>query len=229
MSEEKDPARSPEVPKAPMRAHMRTTLGAMAQTRFIEGGAAISRRVQDLDEVRRARVVMAFVPMRRIGDDGEKLMEADITDLLDTVVAAGKRLVLPRGTSSGGLEPCEVGEDWRGEVVQAALKGVLEPAATALRVAAAEIDVVIVPGLAFDAMGGRLGRGKGFYDRFLAEIRDPAQTSGADPTRRAPAPALIGVCLDEQVVDRVSREIHDVPMDCVLTDVRTMRIGPSRD
>jgi 5-formyltetrahydrofolate cyclo-ligase len=216
-----------------MRAHVRATLGALAQTRFIEGGAAISRRVQDLDEVRRARVVMAFVPMRRVGEDGGKLMEADITDLLDGVIAAGKRLVLPRGTSSGGLEPCEVGEDRRGELVEAALKGVLEPAATAHRIAAAEIDVVIVPGLAFDAMGGRLGRGKGFYDRFLAEMKDSARAakaaSGADPARRAPIPTLIGVCLEEQVVDRVPREIHDVIMDCVLTDVRTMRVGPSRD
>lgn len=229
MSEEKDSARSAGVPKAAMRAHMRTTLSALAQTRFIESGAAISRRVQDLDEVRRARAVMAFVPMRRIGDDGGKLMEADITDLLDAVVAAGTRLVLPRGTSSGGLEPCEVGEDWRGELVEAALKGVLEPAATAHRVAAAEIDVVIVPGLAFDATGGRLGRGKGFYDRFLAEMKDPAQISKADPARPAPIPTMIGVCLEEQVVDRVPREIHDVLMDCVLTDVRTMRVGPSRD
>jgi len=111
-----------------MRARMRETLGALAQARFIEGGAAISRRV--LDEVGRARVVMAFVPMRR----GGRLMEADITDLLDGVVAAGKRLALARGTSDGGVEACEVGEDWRGEVVESALKGVMEPAATARRV-----------------------------------------------------------------------------------------------
>ncbi len=218
MREEKDPASErratkDQATKAAMRARMRETLGALAQARFIEGGAAISRRV--LDEVGRARVVMAFVPMRR----GGRLMEADITDLLDGVVAAGKRLALARGTSDGGVEACEVGEDWRGEVVESALKGVMEPAATARRVAAAEIDVVIVPGLAFDAMGGRLGRGKGFYDRFLGELKDSA---------RIPKPALIGVCLEEQVVGEVPREGHDVLVGCVVTDVRTMRVAALR-
>ena len=210
MSEEKDPARSGGVPKAAMRARMRETLGALAQARFIEGGAAISRRV--LEEVGHARVVMAFVPMRR----GGRLMEADITGVLDGVVAAGKRLALARATSDGGVEACEVGEDWRGEVVESALKGVMEPAASARRVAAVEIEVVIMPGLAFDAMGGRLGRGKGFYDRFLGEMMETAGVA---------KPALIGVCLEEQVVGEVPREGHDVLVGCVVTDVRTMRVA----
>ncbi len=235
MNEEKDPARSAGVPKTAMRARMRETLGALAQARFVEGGAAISRRVLEMEEVGRARVVMAFVPMRR----GGRLMEADITDLLDGVVAMGKRLALPRGASDG-VEACEVGEDWRGEVVESALKGVMEPTATARRVAAAEIDVVIVPGLAFDAVGGRLGRGKGFYDRFLGEMKLGSPESGADtepplreqgyPRQRHPArstglPNLIGVCLEEQVVGEVPREGHDVLMGCVVTDVRTMRVA----
>lgn len=234
MSEEKDSARSGGVPKAAMRARMRETLGALAQARFIEGGAAISRRV--LEEVGHARLVMAFVPMRR----GGKLMEADITDLLDGVVAAGKRLALARATSDGGVEACEVGEDWRGEVVESALKGVMEPMASARRVAAAEIEVVIVPGIAFDAMGGRLGRGKGFYDRFLGEMKLGSPESGADtepplgeqgyprqrhPARSAGLPNLIGVCLEEQVVGEVPREGHDVLVGCVVTDVRTMRVA----
>lgn len=234
MSEEKDSARSAGVPKAAMRARMRETLGTLAHARFIEGGAAISRRV--LEEVGHARVVMAFVPMRR----GGKLMEADITGVLDGVVAAGKRLALARATGDGGVEACEVGEDWRGEVVESALKGVMEPAASARRVAAAEIDVVIVPGLAFDAMGGRLGRGKGFYDRFLGEMKLGSPESGADtepplgeqgyprqrhPARSAGLPNLIGVCLEEQVVGEVPREGHDVLVGCVVTDVRTMRVA----
>ncbi len=215
-----EPARSGGEPKAAMRAAIRATLGGLAQARFVDGGAAISRRVLEMDEVRRARVVLAFVPMRKAGRDG-RLMEADITNLLDGVVAAGKRLALPRGTSDGGLEPCEVGEDWRGQVVESALKGVLEPGPGTARIAANEIDVVIVPGLAFDAMGGRLGRGKGFYDRFLADLTNPARSAGVAD--------LIGVCLEEQVVERVSREVHDVAVACVVTDVRTMRVATSRE
>lgn len=232
--------------KAEMRARMRGTLGAMEQSRFIEGGAAISRRVLEMDEVRRVaesrRVVLAFVPMRRDG----RLMEAEITGLLDGVIGMGAKLALPRGTSEGGMEACEVGEDWRGEVVASALKGVMEPGPSARRVGADEIGVVIVPGLAFDAAGGRLGRGKGFYDRFLGEIvgsvMPPSDSQAAGGSRRSAllnesarsggvpkAPYLIGVCLEEQVVGCVPREEHDVLVDCVATDVRTMRVGPSRE
>lgn len=214
MSLEKQPARSVGAAKATTRARMRDALATMDQTRFVEGGAAISRRVLALEEVGRARVVMAFVPMRREG----RLMEADIEPLLDGVVQRGARLALPRGDVHGNLFACEVGEDWRGDVVESALKGVLEPGREAAVIESGEIDVVIVPGLAFDAAGGRLGRGKGFYDRFAAGL--PPKT---------PPRTLIGVCLDEQVVDRVPLEDQDILMDYVVTDVRTMRVAASRE
>lgn len=65
-------------------------------------------------------------------------------------------------------------------------------------------DVVIVPGLGFTATGRRLGRGGGWYDRFLAG-------------RRADA-VVIGVCFTEQVIDDVPVDVHDVPVDVVVTD-----------
>lgn len=208
--------------KRAMRSRMRETLGTLAPSRLVEGGAAISGRVLELDEVRRARIVMGFVPMRRAG----RLMEADISAVLDAVTGSGVSLVLPRGTSDGGLEACEVGGDWRAGVVETRFDGVLEPGPGARVVALADINVVIVPGLAFDAVGGRLGRGKGFYDRFLGELKRATPDSGMDSRRGAAAPRLIGVCLEEQLVGRVDREGHDVVMDCVVTDVRTMRMAP---
>lgn len=191
--------------KRAMRARMRATLGTLAQERFVDGGGALSQRVLELAEIKRARLVVAFVPMRREG----RLAEAQITALLDGVVAAGVRLALPRGDGDG-LVACEVGEDWRGSLVESAFKGVLEPGPGAGPLAPGEVDVVIVPGLAFDAHGGRLGRGKGLYDRFLGGLAGRA--------------ALIGVCLEEQVVDCVPREAHDALVHCVVTDVRTMRV-----
>jgi len=65
-------------------------------------------------------------------------------------------------------------------------------------------DVVIVPGLAFTAGGGRLGQGGGWYDRFLAAVRPECTT--------------IGVCFAEQVVDELPLEPHDVRVDVVVTD-----------
>jgi 5-formyltetrahydrofolate cyclo-ligase len=74
------------------------------------------------------------------------------------------------------------------------------------------IDMVLVPGLAFDAEGNRLGRGGGYYDRFLSQ---PAFVGRS-----------VGMGFDCQVVDRVPTAAHDVPVDMVITDRRV--IAPDR-
>ncbi len=66
------------------------------------------------------------------------------------------------------------------------------------------LDLVLVPGLAFDRSAHRLGRGGGFYDRFLAT-----------PGLRA---FKVGIAIDEQLIDKVPMESHDVPLDAVVTD-----------
>lgn len=205
--------------KRALRARSRTTLASLSPARFVDGGATIAKRAFELDELRRASVVVAFVPMRRNG----RPIEADVTTLLDAITAAGKRLALPRGTADSGLEACQVGKDWRAELIESSVKDVLEPGPAAHPIPLDTINVVFVPGLAFDPLGGRLGRGKGFYDRFLAGLKPPA------PHAPGSGPTLIGVCLEEQIAHTVPREPHDALMDCILTDVRTMRRAPSKE
>jgi len=67
-------------------------------------------------------------------------------------------------------------------------------------------DIIIIPGLAFDKMGRRLGRGQGYYDRYL---------SGLD--HKGLHPILVGLCLDEQLVEIVPTEKHDVVMNYICT------------
>lgn len=87
--------------------------------------------------------------------------------------------------------------------------GIWEPLpAPTRRVFPDSFDVVLVPGLAFDLNGGRLGRGAGFYDRFLATL--PAQTR------------LVGVALDEQIVDKTPRDAFDLPVDALVTPSRSV-------
>ncbi|MEZ5297191.1 MAG: 5-formyltetrahydrofolate cyclo-ligase [Ilumatobacteraceae bacterium] len=71
-------------------------------------------------------------------------------------------------------------------------------------VAADVPDVIVVPGLGFTAAGDRLGRGGGWYDRFLADRRSDG--------------VAIGVCFAEQIVDELPVDDHDVPLDLVVTD-----------
>lgn len=66
----------------------------------------------------------------------------------------------------------------------------------------ADIDMVIVPGLAFDRRNNRLGRGAGYYDRFLPGLPKTAKT--------------VGIAFDFQVVDSLPTEEHDVPLDLVI-------------
>lgn len=67
-----------------------------------------------------------------------------------------------------------------------------------------KIDLAIIPGMAFDKEGNRLGRGKGYYDRLLQQLRDCAIYK-------------IGICFDFQFLDHIPTEPHDIPVDEVIT------------
>jgi 5-formyltetrahydrofolate cyclo-ligase len=73
-----------------------------------------------------------------------------------------------------------------------------------------QVDLVIVPGLAFTEDGGRLGRGKGFYDRFLSTLRERASELDR------PRPAAVGIAFGEQRFDEVPTDQYDVTLDAVV-------------
>lgn len=90
------------------------------------------------------------------------------------------------------------------ETIKPGQYGILEPIATADNaVDVNDLDAVIVPGIAFDKQGNRLGRGVGYYDRFLSTLNDRTTT--------------IGIAFDFQIVDRLPVEPHDVTLDCILS------------
>lgn len=81
--------------------------------------------------------------------------------------------------------------------------GILEPHPTSPEIPLLEIDTFVCPGLAFSPSGHRLGRGRGFYDRLLTQIR--------------PGALKIGICFPEQIVPDTFPEPHDVVMDLVIS------------
>jgi 5-formyltetrahydrofolate cyclo-ligase len=89
--------------------------------------------------------------------------------------------------------------------------GIPEPETTGDDLDAVALDVVIVPGLAFDGEGRRVGSGGGYYDAAL----------GAVPAGQRPT--LIGLAYDFQIVDRCPSEARDVPVDVVVTEARVLR------
>jgi 5-formyltetrahydrofolate cyclo-ligase len=145
------------------------------------------------------RTVCAYVP---IGSEPGSLA------MLDELLARGARVLLPvtRSDDAGAPTPLQWGEYRPGCLVDGRF-GLREPAPPWLPAdAVAHADVVLVPALAVDRSGVRLGRGGGFYDRSLGK---------ADP-----ATLLVAVVRDDEFVERVPAEAHDVRMTHALTPGR---------
>jgi len=156
---------------------------------------AITLDIAALDAYRRSRVVMAYVSF------GSEFQTGDV---IRHVLDAGKTLVLPRiNRARRALEIYEVREPVRD--LEPGGWGILEPRPDrCARVEMDIVDVVLVPGLAFDARGWRLGYGGGYYDRLLGGL-----------TARPP---LVAGAFEAQMVGAVPIGAHDVPMDIVVTE-----------
>jgi 5-formyltetrahydrofolate cyclo-ligase len=143
--------------------------------------------------------------------------EVDLTPVLQRCRETGRRVCVARANWETRItEPAEVGGSLLEELAPAR-HGVREPPAAAPLVPLEEIDLVLVPALAFDTGCHRLGRGGGFYDRFLARAE----------LRRA---FLLGVGFGVQLVTSVPRSEHDRPVDAVVTDTDlVVRRNTTRD
>ena len=140
--------------------------------------------------------------------------EPGSADALDALLAADVRVLLPVAREMAGIpQPLAWGE-YRADSLVAAPFGLREPAAPWLPPEAiGTASVVVVPALAVDRAGARLGRGAGFYDRSLP-LADPAAW-------------LVAVVRDDELVHELPHEDHDVPMTHALTPGRGLvALGP---
>ena len=149
---------------------------------------ALCRYVLESEWFRQANVIMAYAAIPP---------EVNLSPVLEAILAAGKTLVLPRCEADGIMTARRI--DDFSQLISGAY-GIREPKPDAPVVPAAEIDLILVPGLAFDRTGRRLGRGKGYYDRFLANFHGKT----------------MGIC--GQLMPEVPMEQHDITMDAVATE-----------
>lgn len=136
--------------------------------------------------------------------------EADPASLVARLLADGKRVAYPR------LDPPGFAFVATPEALVAGPRGLPVPPPGAPDAPLAALDALIVPGLAFDAAGGRLGQGGGWYDRLLG--------GGGGAAR----PRLIGLAFAAQIVEALPREAHDVAMDVVVTEAGALLPGAPR-
>lgn len=154
--------------------------------------AAVVRNLQDLEAFKAVRAVGAYMPMTD---------EVDITPLFDCLE---KTFFIPAFDESSS--------NYRMARLTTELKkghfGILEPAVPDFA-GENEIDLILVPGVAFDCAGRRIGRGGGFYDRLLPQYRA----------------VRAGICFDFQCLEAIPAEPHDVRMDWVATETQILKFA----
>ncbi len=185
--------------KSELRKEMRTVLGAISAEDRHKRSLDVCQLLAGTPEFRRAETIMLFLSMEQ---------EVETSTLVLQAWKEGKTVALPRVRwEQRQIEPVAI----------KSLETSPNPAAQGLRdpvggtpISLARIDLVALPGLAFDQRGYRLGRGKGFYDRFLAQ----KEFKGL----------RIALCFHEQILaDLLPVEPHDVPMNMIVTDRKILR------
>lgn len=171
--------------KRKVRQAVRAEIASLSAEDKATLSSHIFSQIATLEEVEQASVVALFVSL---ADEPE-------TDAFIEQLSHHKRVVVPR-IEGEEMEFYDISEG-----LHEGAFGIMEPVATT-PVEPSKIDVMIVPGVAFTRHGARLGRGKGFYDKYLSHNDFRAYT--------------IGVCYPCQVVDKLPTEPHDKVMDKVV-------------
>lgn len=172
-----------------IRSAMRERRARLSPREQEEASQAAARRLLASRAYARSSVIMAYMAAR-----GELSLSPVIRDAL----ASGRVLALPRCEGEGRMSARRVRAL---EELTVGAYGLWEPRADCPEVPPGEIDLILVPGVAFDRRGARIGQGGGYYDRFL-------------PGTRA---LCVGVCHGFALAERIPQREHDQRMDAVLT------------
>jgi 5-formyltetrahydrofolate cyclo-ligase len=184
--------------KAALRAATLSARRELTRGERQQASLAAVERLRNLPELRRLDTVLLYAALPD---------ELDVGGLVGPLRAAGVRTLFPR-VRGDELELVAAADLL---TLTLGYRGINEPTGPAIDPGV--VDAAIVPGVAFDPHGARLGRGGGHYDRLLAQLPDDA--------------VRIGVCFSCQVVPSVPLAAHDEPVDVVVTE-RAIHRGNSR-
>lgn len=184
--------------KEELRRRMRAVRKGLPRAARAERSRRIAERVSALDAFASAATVAGFLAIKG---------EVNLAPLYEALAARGGRLALPRVDLEEGAIVLHAHR--AGDPLEESGFGVPEPIASAERVALDEVDLVLVPGLAFDPRGFRIGYGKGYYDQLLPTL---------------PRARRVAVGYDFQLVAEVPNLPHDEAVDLIVTDARVIEV-----
>ncbi len=164
----------------------------------MEKSAKICKRFLNLPQYRTASAIHLFVPFGT---------EIDTREIIETAWLDGKTCVFPFTDRKNDRLLHRSAAGW--DQFISGYAGILEPSGNCPTFSVEKLDIVIVPGMAFDRDGFRMGYGGGYYDRFLPHSK---------ALRVAPA-------FSEQLVEQVPRETHDLPVSLILTEEESIVCG----
>ena len=172
------------------RKEAHIAMAGLSLAQAVKDSRAVCHLIHESDAWQQADQVLLYFPISG---------EIDIDSLIKKGLEVGKGIALPRfSQKNNDYEACAIPN--LGELVVGKF-GIPEPSLNCQKMNTKQLDLAIVSGLAFDGLGGRLGRGGGFFDRLLADV----------------SAKKCGVCFDQQVQRDVPVERHDVKMDMIAT------------
>jgi 5-formyltetrahydrofolate cyclo-ligase len=160
----------------------------------------IRESLLSLEEFRNAGIILFFASFKT---------EFDTTELIKSSLSGEKRVVLPKvDKENQGLLLYEI-KDF--SELAPGYMGIPEPSVSEKKMNINDADIVIIPGAGFDASGNRIGYGGGYYDRLLSGLQ-----------KEIP---VIAPAYEEQVVDSILSEPHDIKVQIIVTDRRVILCG----
>jgi 5-formyltetrahydrofolate cyclo-ligase len=182
--------------KNQIRQRMKARLASLTPEEYLSYNSAIKQRFFELPVVKYSHKVMIYYAINQ---------EVETISMINSILAEGKIVALPTCMPEKNLRAGMIGN--LDELVPG-LFGLSEPDHTTLEIKPQDFDLIIIPGLAFDKRGFRLGHGAGYYDRFLAKT---------DAFK-------LGLGYGFQLVDELPINPHDIPVDAILTDLEYREI-----
>ena len=171
--------------KKALRQEIRTRKQAHTPEQLREMSTAIAQTLLVHPKVQAADTILLYASLPD---------EVDTTFLIEKLIELGKSILLPVVVNDHEMQICRYNHTTKTKISS---YGIMEPQDIPFG-DYDKIDLAIIPGMAFDRSGNRLGRGKGYYDRFLSQV---------------PALYKIGICFPFQIVDQVPTNENDVRMD----------------
>ncbi len=187
--------------KGGLRQEVRERLDGMTSHQRAAASLQLCARLRQQAVWKSTNLILLFAPMSS---------EPDIWPLLEEALLACKSVALPRFSSATKTYLAARIQSPEHDL-RSGQFGIQEPTEACAEFPLSRLDLVLVPGVAFDLQGHRLGRGKGYYDRLLADVRG----------------VKCGVAFDEQMVDAVPAGPHDVQVDCIVTPMRWITVAGS--